>query len=135
MSDKSKNFIEKKDSKVKKQKKTYLFSKTSIIIKLLIVILFVYGYCHINSSFENKVSLLAVNENANGEVFGGSLIELTLKIKPGSGQTYVNLNTIEEVDTQISIINSQKIACELFEKNCEKSYFSQFFSNNSHAIF
>lgn len=114
-----KDYIKKKEKQPTKKNKKKI-AKIMIVIKIIIIAIFAYGYYYTNSSYENSISLLAVNENQNGEVYGGSLIELSLTIKPGSGQTYVNLNTIEEVDTQISIINSQKIACELFEKNCQK---------------
>lgn len=86
----------------------------------MFIILFLgFGYFHLNSSFSNTINLLAVSEDSNGAIFAGSLIKLHLEVKPGSGKTFVNLKTIEEIDTQISIINSKKIACELFELDCD----------------
>lgn len=88
-------------------------------IRILIIIAFLGGNIYSNNnSFENTISLLAVSENSNGEIYTGSIINLNLKITPGSGETYVNLNSVEEIDTQISIINSKKIACDLFDLDC-----------------
>ncbi|MDA3855283.1 MAG: hypothetical protein PF569_03425 [Candidatus Woesearchaeota archaeon] len=110
-----------------KKKKSLKFSITIILIKILIVGFFVFGFYYTNNSFENDISLLAVTEDSNGNAVGGSIINLNLRIKPGNGQIYTNLNTIEEVDTQISIINSQKIACDLFALDCnEYDFFYNF---------
>ncbi len=79
----------------------------------------VFGFYYTQQSYENNISLLAVTEDSNGNPAGGSIVELNLLIKPGTGQIYTNLNTIEEIDTQISIINSQKVACNLFSLDCE----------------
>ncbi|MCA9495515.1 MAG: hypothetical protein KC589_01115 [Nanoarchaeota archaeon] len=88
-------------------------------IKLIIILFLGLSYFYLNSSFSNSINLLAVSEDSKGDIFSGSLIKLNLEIKPGSGKTFVNLKTIEEIDTQISIINSKKIACELFELDCD----------------
>lgn len=110
--------------KKKKIKKNIYFS---VFIKLAIIFLFIIGYLWTNETFSNEIKLLAVNENPEGEPTSGSIINLELKIRPGSGNVYVNLNTIEEIDTQISIINSQKIACRIFELNCESyDFFYEF---------
>ncbi len=94
--------------------------KPILAFKIFLVMILLFGLYYFNTSFTNSIDLLAVSENNNGDLTTGSLVKLTLTTKPGSGQTYVNLNTIEEVDTQVSIINSQKIACELFQLNCNK---------------
>jgi len=91
----------------------------SLISKILLIVIFALGYLYVNSTFTNTISLLAVNEDSQGNINSGSIVDLSLKIKPGTGNTFISLNTIEEVDTEISIINSQKIACDLFELDCE----------------
>lgn len=104
----------------KKKRNTPKFSKSILIFKLIIAGFLLFSLYYFNSSYTNSINLLAVSENSNGDIKSGSLVKLTLKVKPGSGQTFVNLNTIEEIDTQISIINSQKIACDLFSLKCSK---------------
>jgi len=109
----------------KKEEKNSILNNTNAIlnntIKICLIIFILYGlyYANISESFSNSISLLAVSEDQKGNLIGGSIIELNLKIIPGTGETFINLNTIEEIDTQISIINSQKIACDLFELDCE----------------
>lgn len=92
----------------------------STIIKLILITLLISSMYLMSLSYSNSIHLLAVSEDENGKLTGGSVIELFLKIKPGSGETYVNLNTIREVDTQISILNSKKAACLIFELDCSK---------------
>lgn len=105
--------------KNKKERKTNL-SIFKIILKTLLILFVVYGFYIMYNSYSNSISLLAVSEDKNGNTVSGSIVKLNLEIRPGSGQIYTNLNTIEEIDTQISIINSQKIACNLFSLPCEK---------------
>ncbi len=123
--DNEKNHIEYK----KKKRRNRLIILA--IIKLLLISIFIYGYYHINNSFENQISLLAVSENQNGETLSGSIVKLNLKTKPGTGQVNVNLNTIQDIDTQISIINSHKIACDLFELECGKYDFHYDFEGSA----
>lgn len=104
----------------KHEKKNKQFSVLKILIKMLLIIFIAYGIYTLYNSYSNTITLLAVNEDNNGNAQGGSTVKLNLEIKPGSGQVYTNLNTIEEIDTQISIINSQKIACNIFSLPCEK---------------
>lgn len=113
----------------KKFKKNNLF--LLIIIKLILITLISSAYFYIHSEFKNTIPLLAVNEQENGKITGGSIIDLSLKVKPGIGRIFVNLGTIEDVDTQISIINSQKIACDIFKLNCQDYDFYYTFDSNS----
>lgn len=118
-------------SKEKKQKKNKKKILTIIIIKIIIILFLALGYYHVNSSFSNSIYLLAVTEDNDGNPIEGSTIRLDLKIKPGSGQTFVNLNTVEEVDTQISVYNSQKIACRLFQVDCSSYDFFYTFKGSA----
>ncbi len=105
--------------KHKNERKTHI-SIFKILLKTLLILFVVYGFYIMYNSYSNSISLLAVSEDKNGNPISGSIVKLNLEIRPGSGQIYTNLNTIEEIDTQISIINSQKIACNLFSLPCEK---------------
>lgn len=118
------------NNRAKKNKKNNIF--LIIIIKIIIITLFVAGYFYTQSSFSNDMKLLAVTESSLGEEFEkGSVIDLKLKVRPGSGNTYVNLKTIEEIDTQISIINSQKIACRIFDLDCDSYDFYYSFDGDA----
>lgn len=115
-------------SKKNKSKKRTI---SLIIVKLIILSFIFLGIYYTNSSFENNISLLAVSENDNGDPISGSIINLKLETKPGSGNVYVNLETIEEVDTQVSIINSQDIACNIFNLNCDSYDFYYTFTGSA----
>jgi len=121
--------------KKKKYSRYKLFKKQNIfeiiIVKLILIAIFVGGFYYNSDSFSNEISLLAVNEANDGEIYGGSIITLGLEKKRGTGQIHVNLNTIEDIDTQISIINSQKIACDLFELDCENYDFYYKFDSSA----
>ena len=114
----------KKDNNSSKKIKENLNQKKLIknLTKIALIIFILLGISYTNTieSYSNSISLLAVSEDQDGNLVGGSLIKLNLKLTPGTGQTYINLQTIEEIDTQISIINSQKIACNLFNLDCQK---------------
>lgn len=113
-------------------KKNIIFST---IIKIGLILLFVFGYTQVhNTSFTNTIPLLAVNEASNNKIVGGSIVNLTLTITKGTGKTYVNLNTAEEVDTQISILNSQKIACTIFNLDCQNYDFSYQFDGSAFVL-
>lgn len=124
MEEKKKGKVNKTDKKVKVKITSDTTPKTKnqkqyYVIKLLIILFLLFGFYHVNNKFTNTISLLAVSEDSQGNIGEGSIINLTLSIIPGTGKTFVNLDTINEVDTQISIINSQKVACELFSLDCE----------------
>lgn len=80
--------------------------------------------------FENSMPLLAVNE-LNDEIVSSSVIPLSLKITRGSGNTFVNLNSYTELDTQISITNSQNTICSLLELPCSEYDFYYTFDDAS----
>lgn len=104
--------------KVKKRNKKILGKKVKLWIKLIIVLIIILGLYFNFTSSSNKISLLAVSE-VDGKVVDGSTLTLNLEVKPGTGNIYTNLNKLEELDTQISIINSQKIACRIFDLDCQ----------------
>lgn len=81
--------------------------------------------------FENSIPLLAVNE-VNERITSASTIPLNLRITQGSGNVYVNLNSYSEIDTQISIINSQQTICTLLELPCHS--FDFYFTFNDASL-
>ena len=80
--------------------------------------------------FENSMPLLAVNE-INEEIVSSSLIPLNLRITKGEGNIFVNLNSYTELDTQISITNSQSTICSLLELPCSEFDFYYTFNDGS----
>ncbi len=102
-----------------------------ILIKVLLIGLLLWGMFQINNKFSNEISLLAVSEDESGQTKSGSLIKLKLTIEEGTGETFVNLKTINELDTQVSIIDSQKVACDLFSLDCSKYDFHYEFDGSS----
>lgn len=118
--------------KINKNKKKYTKKDYGIaFVKILLIFFILAGLYYTSLTKENTIPLLAVNENEQGVAVGGSIIKLSLTAKPGSGNIYVNLNTIEEVDTQISIINSNKIACDIFKLDCENYDFYYEFTDSA----
>ena len=109
-------------------------SNLLIALKLFLIIIVVLGLYYYNAPFTNSISLLAVNENDAGNVRHGSIVELSLTTKPGTGNIFINLNTLGEKDTQVSLVNSQRIACNLFEIDCSKYDFYYEFSDNSAIV-
>ncbi len=102
-----------------------------LFFKAALILSFVFCFFSFQGSKTNSISLLAVSENEAGEIVGGSLVDLSLKVVPGSGKIYIGKDTLEEIDTQISVINSQKIACQIFDLNCNKYDFYYDFSGSA----
>lgn len=123
-------------------KKKPLFLKVIAIIGLLITFsLFIFfQFNSINQInqiklekdilFENSIPLLAVNE-IEGEISSASTIPLTLRITRGSGNIFINLNSYTELDTQISITNSQNTICTLLQLPCNEFDFFYTFNGAS----
>lgn len=117
----------------KKKKKISPLSKNLIFlisVKVFLILIFLFGMFHTTTSFDNSVSVLAVS-TVDDEVRDGSIIDLHLEVRPGSGNIYVNLETFEQIDTQASIVNSQKISCQLFNLPCEEYDFYYTFEGDS----
>jgi predicted S18 family serine protease len=117
------------NKKIKKKKLKY--KNIFIIIKIILILALVFGFYYTHNTKSNSISLLAVSEDNIGNIQEGSIVGLNLDIKPGSGQTFVNLDTIKEIDTQISVVNSQKIACKLFDLDCQNYDFYYEFESSA----
>ncbi len=111
---------------MKKKKLILIISK---VFKTFLLFFFIYYIIYTNFSFENNASLLAISEFGNQKV--GGIVDLDLGLERGTGEIYINLDSIKEVDTQASILFSKKIICDLFNPNCNNyDYYFNFKSNS-----
>ncbi len=69
----------------------------------------------------NSLSLLAVKETPAG--YQGSLAEVTLEQRPGSGRVFIDTYPLSQIDTQISTRFSKDIACKYIDADCGSSDF------------
>jgi hypothetical protein len=130
----SRNSSDKKSKKISFKKvftKKFLYVSSISILKLLLISFVIFGLYENNNSYANTISLLAVSEDSDGEIVSGSIIDLKLITKSGSGNVYIKQSALVEIDTQISVINSNKIACNLFRLDCENYDFYYEFNSNS----
>ena len=68
------------------------------------------------SADEGHMKLLAVREAGDG--YSGSIADLYLEIKPGSGQVFLDTFPLTRTDTQISTRFAKQIACDYLDENC-----------------
>ena len=74
-----------------------------------------------------SMKLLAVsNEDINPR---GSLADLYLEIKPGSGRVFIDSFPLSKLDTQISTRFAKEVACNFLERDC--SNYDFFYSVNT----
>ena len=74
--------MRKKSKANSKKHKRDRISIGDAILKFVLLGLFVLGFVYVNGSYENTITLLAVNEDKDGNVRGGSTVDLKLKTKP-----------------------------------------------------
>lgn len=111
--------------------KKHLYSLLTLkICALLFLFFLVFDNTSEQDKFRNSVYLLAVSDNEDGSQ-RGSIIELNLELVPGSGEIFIDLDAIKDVDTQVSIINSHNVACTLFDLDCENYDFYYDFEGTS----
>ncbi|MBW2996392.1 hypothetical protein KY332_03770 [Candidatus Woesearchaeota archaeon] len=65
---------------------------------------------------EGHTSLLAVREATNE----GSVADLYLEIRPGSGRVFIETIPLSKMDTQISTRFAKDIACDYLERDCSQ---------------
>ena len=128
---KKKSLTNKKISIKQMFTKRFFYVSSIVILKILLISFVIYGLYENNSSYANTVSLLAVSENSEGDIVSGSTIDLKLVIKPGTGQVFIKQSALVEIDTQISVTNSNKIACSLFKLDCSSYNFYYEFDASS----
>jgi len=87
--------------------------KTALILS---VILFIILAAPLISAKEGHLKLLAVKETKDG--YEGSIADLYLEIKQGSGRVFLDTFPLTKIDTQISTRFAKDIACSYLERDC-----------------
>jgi len=81
------------------------------------------------SAKEYHMSLLAVSESSG--IPEGSVADLFLEVKPGSGRIFIDTFPLTRVDTQISTRFAKSIACSHTDINCQNKDFFYTIRSNS----
>ncbi len=93
--------------------------KKSIIALLIsLTLLFLIP---ITVATQGNMKLLAVKETEDG--YEGSVADLFLEIKQGSGRVFLDTYPLIKLDTQISTRFGKQIACDFLDISCDKSDF------------
>src|SRR3989338_4885325 len=85
--------------------------KTILLVVLLILIPAIYAK-------EGHITLVAVKETETG--LEGSIADLALEIKPGSGRGFLDTFPLTKTDTQISTRFAKEIACDYIDFDCSR---------------
>jgi predicted S18 family serine protease len=112
----------------KNNKSNIIFYIISFNLGLLLVLNLVI-YLNLKNNFSNQVSLLAILENDKKEIVGSNIIKLKLNKVKGVGNILFESSSLINIDTQISILNSHKITCEIFNLECNSNDFIYSFEN------
>lgn len=67
------------------------------------------------------VTLLAVHETANG--YSGSLADISLELRHGTGRIFLDTFPLSKIDTQISTRYAKEIACKYVGQDCPSDDF------------
>jgi uncharacterized protein len=100
--------------------------KTKLAISLLIASLFL----PVSFAQSGSIRLLAVSEAGNN-TFTGSVVDMNLEIKEGSGRVFIDSFPLTKLDTQITTRTANQIACDYIGDNCDRYDF--FYTINSSA--
>jgi uncharacterized protein len=89
------------------------------LLLLLILMLGISSYflMDVMSSAEKSLPLLAVQQSDNET--RGSIADLTLEIKKGTGKIFIDSYPLTKIDTQMSTRFATLMACEFTNKNCK----------------
>jgi len=68
---------------------------------------------------EGSMSLLAVSASENGSYIG-SIADLKLEIKEGSGRVFIDSFPLTKIDTQVTTRTAKQIACDYLDIDCSK---------------
>ena len=82
------------------------------IIYILVFLLLAFA-CSAKAA---HMKLLAVSEDGSG--FEGSVADLYLEIKRGTGRVFIDTFPLTKVDTQISTRFAKEIACDYLDRDC-----------------
>ncbi len=83
-----------------------------------------------NMASAKKMTLLAVSQE--GEKLTGSVAELELEIRPGSGRVFLETYPLSKLDTQISTRFAKSVACNHINVDCNNYDF--FYSIKSDSV-
>ena len=81
---------------------------------------------------EKSVTLLAVQDTPAGYI--GSLADVTLEIRDGTGRVFLDTFPLSKIDTQISTRFAKEIACKYIENDCSRYDFIYTIRSDSSII-
>jgi uncharacterized protein len=79
-----------------------------------------------------SVALLAVQEGPGG--YQGSIADVTLEMRQGTGRVFLDTFPLSKIDTQISTRFAKEIACKYIEDDCPRSDFIYTIRSDSSII-
>lgn len=89
-------------------------------ILLLVLLLFVFSIA--SAATESNISftkVVGVQENDDGTL-NGVVADLTVEVRPGNGNVYIDTLPLTKIDTQASARLAKEVACDTLEKDCSK---------------
>ncbi len=98
--------------------------------KLLLLLLLLLPVAYAQSG---DMKLLAVSEDGKGN-FRGSIANLNLDIKEGTGKIFIDTYPFSKIDTQISTRFAKEMACDFLDINCNNMDFFYTISAESYII-
>ncbi|MBU0979792.1 MAG: hypothetical protein KJ709_03225 [Nanoarchaeota archaeon] len=81
---------------------------------------------------KGHMTLLAVSNVDT--VMSGSIADLYLEIKPGTGKVFIDTYPLTKIDTQLSTRYAKQIACKTLDKDCSRHDFFYTISSNSAIV-
>lgn len=104
-----------------------------IVLFLIMVLVFSSFACGVVNGKTYSMKLLAVQESDN-LTYVGSIADLVIELKPGSGRVFLETFPLTKMDTQISTRFAKDIACNYFNLNCQNYDFIYTIKANSNII-
>ncbi|MBR9676200.1 hypothetical protein GOV05_04275 [Candidatus Woesearchaeota archaeon] len=90
--------------------------KSLFIISILLLLSSVFVFAYHGSG---KIYLLAVSET-DDDVFVGSVADLFIDIKPGSGRVFIDTYPFTKLDTQFTTRYAKQVACDYTNTDCDE---------------
>ncbi len=99
------------------------------LMKIFILYLLIFCiFLTLVSAQKGHMKLLAVSEGGN---MTGSIADLYLEIKEGSGRTYIDTYPLTKIDAQLSTRFAKDVACDFLQIDCsDKDFFYQINANS-----
>ncbi|RMF54631.1 hypothetical protein D6745_04670 [Candidatus Woesearchaeota archaeon] len=101
--------------------------------KTLIISLFFVLLIPVAHARSGHVKLLAVSETGEGELVG-SVADIYLQIKPGTGRIFFDTFPLTKIDTQVSTRFAKDIACNFLDVDCDEFNFFYTIKSNSAIV-